>query len=213
MDIEQNYREEIVRYGRYLYQKDFVAATDGNLSVRLESGNILCTPSGVNKGMMEPADLVVVDSRGGKITGSNRPSTEMAMHLLIYRLRPEVRSVVHAHPTTATAYAAAGIALDQPLISELMLSVGPIPLASYATPGTPELAASLEPLIPNHNAILMANHGVVSYGPSLQDAYMNMERVEHFAKVALVTHLLGRQRPLSAAESEKLLAIRIGERS
>ena len=209
MDNERQYREEIVRLGRLLHQKDYVAATDGNLTVRLDTDRVLATPTGMSKGMMDPDDMVVVDLQGRKIAGHRAVSSEIRMHLLVYRLRPDIRGVVHAHPVTATAYASAGLELNQALLSEVVLSLGSIGLARYATPGTEELATVLEPLIPHHNAILMANHGVVTYGDSLLRAYLKMETVEHFAKVALVTHLLGKQHPLSEAEVEKLTAARV----
>ena len=209
MDNEQQYREEIVRFGRLLHQKDYVAATDGNLTVRLDPDRVLATPTGMSKGMLDPDDLVIVDLQGRRIAGHRAVSTEIRMHLLIYRLRPEIKGVVHAHPVTATGYAAACVELNQALLSEVVLSLGCIPLARYATPGTEELSTVLEPLIPHHDAILMANHGVVTYGDSLLRAYLKMETVEHFAKVALITHMLGKQHPLSDAEVEKLVAARV----
>jgi L-fuculose-phosphate aldolase len=208
MTSERQYRDEIVRYGRKLHERFFVAATDGNLSVRLEDGNVLCSPTCVNKGMMEHDDLVVVDMAGQKVRGHRTPSSEIAMHLLVYRLRPDVNAVVHAHPPTATGYAAAGLALTEPLVSEIVITLGSVPLAPYATPGTPELGDSLAPLIPDHDAILMANHGVVSYCRDLTGAYMKMETVEHFAKIALVTHTLGQKQLLSKTEVERLVIVR-----
>ncbi len=208
MKTEQQHREEIVRFGKLLHQTGLVAATDGNLSVRLANGNILCTPTLMSKGLMEPEDLVIVDSRGGKLNGARGVSSEIAMHVLIYRSRPDVGAVVHAHPPTATGYAAAGLALDRALCSEIIVTLGSVPLANYETPGTPELAEVLAPLIADHDAILMANHGVVTCGKDLLNAYMNMETVEHFAKIALVTHLLGKQQTLSDQHVDKLREIR-----
>src|SRR6267154_3176516 len=123
-------------------------------------------------------------------------------------MRPDIHGIVHAHPRTATGFAAAGMALNQPLVCEVVIGLGLIPLAPYGTPGTPELAATLEPLIPQYDAILMANHGVVTYGADLQSAYMKMETVEHFAQIALVTHVLGQQKPLVCEDLEKLVAAR-----
>jgi L-fuculose-phosphate aldolase len=205
-------REEIVRLGRLLHVKGYVPATDGNLSVRLAEDRFLSTPTGMCKGMLEPGDLVIVDAQGRKVAGARGPSTEIAMHLFIYRMRPDVQGIVHAHPAIATGYAAAGLELNQALISEVLLSVGSVPLARYGMPGTAELSAALAPLVPHFDAILMANHGVVTYGESLLRAYLRMETVEHFAKIALVTHLLGRQQPLSAAEVDRLAAVRARER-
>lgn len=209
MKTEQQHREDIVQFGKLLHQTGLVAATDGNLSVRLEDGRILCTPTLMSKGLMEAKDLVIVDCHGHKSHGCREVSSEIAMHLLIYRMRPDVHAVVHAHPPTATGFAASGIALDRPLVSEIVVSLGSVPLASYQTPGTPELAEALAPLVREHDAILMANHGVVAYGESLLEAYMNMETVEHYAKIALVTHLLGQQQLLSDHHVHKLREIRM----
>lgn len=206
--IEQH-RDDIVRFGKLLHQNGLVAATDGNLSVRLEDGTVLCTPTLMSKGMMETDDLVIVDERGRKLIGRREVSSEIAMHLFIYSLRPDVNAVVHAHPPTATGYAAAGIPLDTALCSEIVVTLGSVPLAGYGTPGTAELAEALAPLIPDHQAILMANHGVVTYGQDLLTAFMNMETVEHYAKIALVTHMLGRQQPLSGQHLDKLREIRL----
>jgi len=208
MKTEQQHRHEIVHFGRLLHQTGLVAATDGNLSVRLDDGNILCTPTLMSKGLMEADDLVIVDSNGRRLNGSRDVSSEIAMHVLIYHRRPDVGAVVHAHPPTATGFAAAGLALDRALCAELIVTLGSVPLASYETPGTPELAEALAPLVADHDAILMANHGVVTYGVDLITAYMNMETVEHFAKIALVTHLLGKQQPLSEQHVDKLREIR-----
>ena len=208
MKSERQHREDICRFGRALHDKGFVAATDGNLSVRLDHETILSTPTGMSKGLMEPEDLVVVDMKGKRVAGRRNVSSEVAMHLLIYRLRPEVKGVVHAHPPTATGYAAAGIPLNQALVSEVVITLGCVPLAKYGTPGTPELTDGLEPLIPHHDAILMANHGVVTYGEDLLKAFMKMEAVEHFARVSLVAHMLGKQQLLSRDEVDKLLIAR-----
>jgi len=209
MKTEQQHRDEIVRFGKLLHQTGLVAATDGNLSVRLENGTFLCTPTVMSKGLMEPEDLVIVDQHAEKVHGSRDASSEIAMHLLIYRRRPDVNAVVHAHPPTATGFAAAGLALDRALCSEIIVTLGSVPLANYETPGTPELAEALAPLVADHDAILMANHGVVTCGADLLNAYMNMETVEHFAKIALVTHLLGKQQTLSDQHVDKLREIRV----
>ncbi len=208
MKTEQQHREEIVRFGKLLHQAGLVAATDGNLSVRLRNGAILCTPTLMSKGLMQPEDLVIVDLEGKKLSGTRGVSSEIAMHLLIYGKRPDIGAVVHAHPPTATGFAAAGLALDCALCAELIVTLGSVPLASYETPGTPELAEALAPLVADHEAILMANHGVVTYGVDLLNAYMNMETVEHFAKITLVTHMLGKQQPLSDQHVSKLREIR-----
>jgi L-fuculose-phosphate aldolase len=159
--------------------------------------------------MMSTDDLLVVDMHGRKISGFRDVTSEIAMHMTIYRMRSDVNAIVHAHPPTATAFAACGLALDQALISEVLLSLGPVPLAHYATPGTSELSESLLPYIPGHDAVLMANHGVVTYGTDLMQAYMNMETVEHFAKIALVVKQLGCEHPLAAEQVTQLQEIRL----
>ena len=205
---QHHYRKEIVYFGQMLHERGFVAATDGNLSVRLDNQRILVTPTSMSKGRMRPADLVIVDMDGRRLRGRRNVSSEIAMHLLIYRLRPDVNGIVHAHPPTATGFAASGRALTQPLVCEVVIGLGCIPLARYGTPGTPELTDALKPLVPQYDAILMSNHGVVSYGEDLEHAYMKMETVEHFAQIALVAHVLGNQQPLNAEEVEKLVLAR-----
>jgi L-fuculose-phosphate aldolase len=208
MASDRQNRLAIVQFGRMLHQNGFVAATDGNLSVRLDQNRLLVTPTCISKGRMRTSDLVIVDTEGKRLAGKRRVSSELAMHLMIYRLRPDVQGIVHAHPPTATGFAASGLDLNRPLVCEVVVGLGSIPLARYGTPGTPELTDALEPLIPNHDAILMANHGVVTLGSSLENAYMKMETVEHFAKIALVTHLLGNEQPLGEKEVQKLHEVR-----
>ncbi len=208
MKTERDHREEIVRTGETLYDRGFVVATDGNISVRLDAQRILVTPTCMCKGKMTSDDLVVVGYDGQKVHGRRNVSSEIGMHLLIYSMRPDVQAIVHAHPPTATGFAAAGMALDQALISEVVLTVGKVPLAKYGTPGTAELSDVLRPLIPDHCAILMANHGVVAYGSSLEHAFMCMETVEHFAKITLVAKTLGTPQVLARDEVRKLEAIR-----
>jgi L-fuculose-phosphate aldolase len=158
--------------------------------------------------MMTPDDLVITDLEGRKVSGRRSPSSELGMHLLIYRRRPDINAVCHAHPPVATGYAAAGIPLNKALLCELVLSLGCVPVARYGTPGTHELVDAIEPLVESYDAILMANHGVVTYGQDLLKAFFHMETTEHFARVALVTEMLGKQVLLSAGDVEKLLAAR-----
>lgn len=205
---EEEHRRDICTAGRWLHERDFVVATDGNISVRLDSRRILTSPTGINKGSMVDEDIVIVDLEGHRLSGRRNPSSELAMHLLIYRLRPDINAVCHAHPPTATGYAAAGIPLNRALLCELVIALGWIPVARYGTPGTSELTAAIEPLVHGHDAILMANHGVVTYGPDLLTAFFRMETTEHFARVSLVTEMLGKQMLLSDGDVEKLVAAR-----
>ena len=208
MPRDREAREAIVRVGKMLHGCGFVAGMDGNLSVRLAKNRILVTPTSMSKGGMKVSDLVVVTPEGRKLSGRRQASSEIAMHLLIYKLRPDIRAVVHAHPPTATGFAASGLALNRPLVCELVVGLGCVPLARYGTPGTSELSEALAPLIPQYDAILMANHGVVTYGQDLERAFMKMETVEHFARIALVAHLLGHEQPLNEQEVAKLVMAR-----
>lgn len=203
--VEKRWREQLAFFGQLLHQHEFVSATDGNLSARLDDQRIIATPTGVSKGMMHPRDMVIVDRSGTKLAGKRNVSFEIDMHLTIYKLRPDVCAVVHAHPCTATAFASAGIALDEPLCSEFVITLGSVPLAPYATTGTADVSESLMRFIPDHNAILMANHGVVCFGKDLCQAYQRMEAVEHFARIVLATRQIGKQSLLDHAKVEKLL--------
>lgn len=190
-------RAALVSVGRRLDALGFAPATDGNVSVRLGPGALLLTPAGREKGGLSPEELLVVDLEGAVVEGRGRPSTETPMHLLCYRRRGDVGGVVHAHPPVATAFAAAGVPLDAPVMPEIVLTVGPIPLVPYATPGTEELARALEPFVDDHDAFLLASHGVLTLGRDVREALHRMERVEHLAKVTLAARLLGGPRPLT----------------
>jgi len=205
---EDEHRREICTAGRWIHGRAFVASTDGNISIRLDSRRVLTSPTGISKGMMLPDDLVITDLKGRKLAGRREASSELAMHLLIYSRRPDIHAVCHAHPPIATAHAASGIPLNKALLSELVIALGCIPVAQYGTPGTPELSESLEPLVQNFDAILMANHGVVTCGADLLTAFYRMETVEHFAQVSLFSEMLGKQVLLSGRDVEKLLTAR-----
>jgi L-fuculose-phosphate aldolase len=205
---EDQHRREICTAGRWIHERHFVASTDGNISIRLDSQRILTSPTGISKGLMSPDDMVITDLQGRKLAGRREPSSELAMHLLFYVHRPDINAVCHAHPPIATAHAAAGMPLNKALLSEIVIGLGHIPVAQYGTPGTPELSDALEPLVRDYDAILMANHGVVTCGGDLLTAFFRMETVEHFAQVSLVSELLGKQVLLSSRDVEKLLVAR-----
>lgn len=198
---------QVVLICHRIYEKGFVTATDGNVSARLANGNILITPSGLNKGRVTENDLVEVKADGRPVTMSRKPSTELDMHLFIYRERSDVLAIVHAHPTYATGFATARISLNECLFPEVIVGLGAIPLAHYATPSTREVADALAPFVKKADAILLANHGVVTYGKDLDDAYFKMEKVEHAAHITFVARLLGGEQPLTEAEIKKLRAI------
>lgn len=205
---EREYRQDIVDIGRLVFEKGWVAANDGNITVRLDHERILATPTGVSKGMMRLDDLIVVDNDGNKLAGRLERTSEIAMHLTIYKLRPDVESVVHAHPPVATGFAAAGLSLNKALLPEVVIGLGCVPLADYGLPGTPALTEPMMPLIPKYDAILLANHGAVSYGKDVHQAYFRMETVEHFARINFVAEMLGGARSLPRGEVDKLFAAR-----
>lgn len=206
-------RREICKVGRWMYRQGFVVASEGNLSVRLNANRILVTPAGACKGRLFSDHLMITDLEGAVVSGAGDPSSELQMHLLYYRLRPEVRAVCHAHPPTATGFAAAGRALEETVLPEVVATLGKIPLAPYGTPGTWELCARIESLVASHDAILLENHGVVTCGLDLIAAYQHMETVEHFARVMLTAELLGGPRLLTRADVQKLMATKYGCRN
>ncbi|MBF8248449.1 MAG: class II aldolase/adducin family protein [Bacteroidetes bacterium] len=198
---------QIVLVCHQLAAKGLVTATDGNISARLPNGNILVTPTGLNKGRVMESDLVEVKPDGTPVTLSRKASTELDMHLFIYSQRPHIHAVVHAHPTYATGFATARIPLSECVFPEVMVGLGAIPLAAYATPSTKEVSAALAPFVKSADAILLSNHGVVTYGKNMDDAYFKMEKVEHAAHITFVARMLGGEKVLNEQEIAKLRAI------
>ncbi len=204
---EQTARREIVRIGSLMYDRRYVVSSDGNISVRFDDNHILATPTMTCKGRMTEDELAITDLRG-KALSDRRPSSELAMHLLIYEERPDVRAVCHAHPPHGTAFAVAGFAIDQPILSEVILTLGCVPLASYGTPSTEELTEAMRPLVKHHNALLMANHGAVAYGQDLWQAFDRLETLEHTARIAILSRILGGSQNLPPDAIEKLINVR-----
>jgi L-fuculose-phosphate aldolase len=192
-----------------LYAGGMVTATDGNVSARLANGNILTTRSGINKGMVSRDDFVEVTPAGQTVRGMGKPSTELGMHLFIYRERSDINAVVHAHPVYATGFATARIPLTGCLFPEVIVGLGAIPLAEYATPSTPEVSQSLAPYVKRTEAVLLANHGVVVYGADVLEAYFRMEKVEHAARITFVAKMLGGEKPLSREEVDRLRSVSV----
>jgi L-fuculose-phosphate aldolase len=205
---ERELRQDIIDVGKLVFQKGWVAANDGNITIRLDKDRILATPTQICKGMMDQDDLIIVDMKGNKIEGRRECTSEIAMHLTVYELRPDIRSVVHAHPPVATGYATAGKALNLALLPEVIIGLGCVPLADYGLPGTPELTKPMLPLIPKYDAILMGNHGAVCYGADVYKAFFKMETMEHFARIAFVAEMLGGAKVLPRQEVDKLLDAR-----
>lgn len=185
-------RQEICEVGHRIWQREYVAGNDGNLSVRLSQNEILATPTDVSKGHLTPDMLVVIDRQGNILRGTHRPSSELKMHRALYDARPDIRGVCHAHPVTATGFAVAGLSLDKATLPEVVIRLGRVPLTAYGMPGTDELTRDiLDNHIGEHNAWLLANHGVVTVGETLMRALWHMETVEHFARISLVARQLG----------------------
>jgi L-fuculose-phosphate aldolase len=205
---ETVHRKQLARFGKWLYRLGFVPGTAGNLSVRLSHDRILATPTAMSKFLLKASDMVVVDMDGRRVGESRNVTSEIGMHLAIYHQRPDVQAVVHAHPPIATGFASCGLALEEPLCSEIVMSLGAIPLAPYATTGTADVASSIQPLIVDHDAVLLANHGVVTAADTLQNAFMRMETVEHFAHICLVARQLGCPKPLSCDHLQQLVEAR-----
>lgn len=204
---ESEARKLIVEIGKLLYERSYVVSSDGNISCRLDENRILATPTMTGKGRMTEDGLALTDL-DGKPLNDKKASSELAMHLLIYKMRPDINAVCHAHPPHGTAFSAAGLAIDQPILSEVILTLGCVPLTNYGTPSTSELTDSMKPFIEHHNALLMANHGAVAYGADLWQAFDRMETLEHTAKIAILARALGGANDLPKKAIEKLINIR-----
>jgi L-fuculose-phosphate aldolase len=205
---EDAFRADIVEVGRRMYARGYVASNDGNISIRLDAASILTTPKSVSKGFMTPDMMVVTDLEGRKLRGSREASSELLMHLEVYRNRPDVGAVVHAHPPTATGFAVAGIPLDRAVLAEVVTTLGSIPIAEYGTPSTPELPAAVRKYIKAHDGLLLANHGALTVAGDVFAAYYKMETIEHFARISLVARQLGREHLLSRDEVARLQDLR-----
>ena len=204
---EKEARKLIVEIGKLMYDKGYVTSSDGNISYRLGENLVLATPTQVSKGRMSE-DIMALTDLDGKPLNDKRVSSEIQMHLLIYRMRPDVNAVCHAHVPYGTAFAAAGLAIDAPILSEVILTLGCVPLTAYGTPSTPELTDALRPYVEHHNALLMENHGAVAYGKDLWQAFDRLETLEHTAKIAILAKSLGGANDLPKDAIEKLINIR-----
>ncbi|MBY3619887.1 class II aldolase/adducin family protein [Acinetobacter sp. CUI P1] len=208
--LEQKLRSQICDIGRNLFNKDFIAANDGNISARLSENEILTTPRAVSKGYLEPHMIVKVNLQGEVLEAAEgyRPSTETKMHLRIYNELPEMNGVVHAHPPYATAFAIKGEALDKMMMPESVIMIGDIPLAEYGTPSTEEIPDSLMPFLGKKTAVLLENHGALTWGTDVMEAYLNMERLEYTAKITFITRMIDGERELPQHRIDELVALR-----
>jgi L-fuculose-phosphate aldolase len=198
-------REAVARVCRRLWERGLIAGPDGNVSVRLDAERLLVTPSGASKCDVAPDDLLEVALHDGSVrAGQGRASSELAMHLAIYRARPDVGAVVHAHPPTATGFAVAGETLPDGVLPELICQLGAVALVPYFTPGTPAAADALAPYLVDHDAFLLANHGATTVAPTLEAAHQRMESLEHAARILFTARLIGRVTPLTDAQHRAL---------
>jgi L-fuculose-phosphate aldolase len=208
MIIEIKYKKLICDIGKRVYEKGFVAANDGNISVRIGEDEFLITPTNVSKGFLTPDMIIKVDLEGNVLEGDYKPTTEMKMHLLVYRERPDVHAVLHVHPPYATAFAIAGIPLDQAIMPEAIVSLGTIPLAQYGTPSTDEVPEAVKTHVYDHQGVILENHGALTWGKNLEQAYYLMESLEFTAKINWISKLLKGDRELSKENVAKLIGIK-----
>ena len=201
-------KKEICEVGHKLYAKNFVAANDGNISVKINANEFYCTPTGVSKGSLTPDMIIKVDANGNKLEGKLNPSSEIKMHMRVYRDRPDVNAVVHAHPPVATAFTVADIDLDQYILPEAVLTIGDVPTCDYGTPSTMEIPDSLEPYIQNHDAFLLRNHGALTVGCDLTKAFFIMEEVEFNAIICKHAMELGAVHEIPNEQLKKLMELR-----
>lgn len=201
-------KKDIIEVGKRIYNRGYVASNDGNISARIDSRRILITPTGVSKGFMKPEDLIIVALSGKKITGEKKQSSESNMHLKIYKDRSDVMSVCHAHPPYSTAFAVAGIALDKMVLPEVIISLGTIPIVEYGTTGTDELYGMISKYIQDFDAFLLENHGALTVGSSVLNAYHKMETLEHAAMIQFIAKQLGRVNTLNKKQSDQLIELR-----
>ncbi|MGG1678594.1 class II aldolase/adducin family protein [Neobacillus sp. NRS-1170] len=205
MKIEIKHKKQICEIGKRIYDKGFVAANDGNISIRLCQNEFLITPTGVSKGFMTPDMIIKVDGEGNVLEGDYRPTSEMKMHLLVYQERPDINAVVHVHPPYATAFAIAGVPLNQAIMPESVVYLGTIPVAEYGTPSTSEVPDAVKKYVPQHQGVLLENHGALTWGRDLEHAYFLMESLEFTAKINWIAKQMSGDRELSKEHVQTLV--------
>lgn len=197
-------KSELVYYSRLCYTRGFLAATDGNLSIRTGRNSILTTATSICKGNLTPDHIVEVDFKLRKVSGKGKPSTELKLHRFIYESRKDINAVVHTHPVFATAFACSGNSLEKNVFPEIYLHIGSVPLADYGCPSTDELPESISKFVSNHKAILLANHGLVTFGKDIEEAFYITEKVERAAKIIIFARMLGGEKELTKQQLEQL---------
>lgn len=208
MSNRDQIKEEICDIGRRIYQRGFVAANDGNISYRMDDDCIVCTPTGISKGFMKPDDLCLVDGNGNQIAGHRKMTSEIRQHITIMRRRSDVRSVVHCHPPHATAFSIVREAIPQYLMPEAEINLGVVPIAPYTIPGGQEFADAILPFVDKSDIIIQANHGTVSYGSTVEQAYFLVETLDAYCKILLLARNLGNVQYFTKEEAERLLELK-----
>src|SRR5437868_5842920 len=205
---EHKLKLEICEIGRRVYAKGFAAANDGNISIRLNDREVLCSPTMVSKGYLKPDDLCVVDYEGKQLRGTRKRSSEILLHLSVYKHNPQVNAVVHCHPPHATAFAVAREPIPKCVLPEVEVFLGEVPLAMYETPGTQKFAETIIPFVKDCNTIILVNHGTVTFGPDLEKAYFNTEIIDAYCKILLLARQLGRVHYFTEQQTKELLDLK-----
>src|SRR5262245_39694606 len=205
---EYKLKEQMCEVGRRLYNKGFAAANDGNITYRLNDKEILCTPTMVSKGYMKPEDICKVDYNGKQIAGNRKRTSEVLLHLVVYKLNPKINAVVHCHPPHATAFAVAHEPIPKCILPEVEVFLGEVPIAKYETPGDQRFADTIAPFVKDCNTILLANHGTVTFGPDLQNAYFNTEIIDAYCRILILSKMLGRVNYFDERQTRELLALK-----
>ncbi|HUU29737.1 MAG TPA: class II aldolase/adducin family protein [archaeon] len=208
MDSLDRVKQDILHVCRRIYEREMVASNDGNVSVKVGPDRVICTPTGMSKGFLQPEDLVITDLEGNPLNeGSRKVTSEIRIYLRIFQLRPDISAAVHAHPLTATALAVAGRTVDSEVLPESVLSLGKVPLVPYGTPGTEELAGQIAKYLPEHNVFLLANHGALALGRNVIQAYHRMECLEHTAKILFLAESMGRVNRLTREQIARIYEV------
>ncbi len=208
MQNEHKLKEIICEIGRRVYNRGFAAANDGNITIRLNDREVLCTPTMVSKGYMKPEDICKVDYEGKQLAGSKRRTSEVLLHLAVYKARPDVNAVVHCHPPHATAFAVAQEPIPKCVLPEVEVFLGEVPMARYETPGTQKFAETILPYVRDCNTIILANHGTVSWGPNLENAYFNTEIIDAYCRILILSRQLGRVNYFTEGQTKELLDLK-----
>src|SRR5580704_14882458 len=205
---EHKIKQEICEIGRRLYAKGFAAANDGNITYRLNEREILCTPTMVSKGFLKPDDICKVDYEGKQLAGTKKRTSEVLLHLSVYKTRPDVNAVVHCHPPHATAFAVAREPIPKCVLPEVEVFLGEVPMALYETPGTQKFADTIVPYVKDCNTIILANHGTVTFGPTLENAYFNTEIIDAYCRILILARQLGQVNYFTDTQARELLDLK-----